>query len=296
MGFNMKPCRYTTIVSAVCLIIAVAACTDNSHSPQLTPAPPTLRFSTPPAATLSVGAFAITNVEVTDPGATISEFGQLPDGVSFHRTVGGYAVLEGIPKDGSGGQYSIDLTATDNRRHAAQLFTLTVDEKPQFPTLDVARFGANTYHGNQFLVIAIGYPTPTISISSGTLPSGFTFTSYADGSATIEGSPGTFETPCNSQVTLRAVNSSGIASYTVMVDIGDYLCWCNVVCTWLASQAISLGKWIYNKWGKPVGRWIVQQGKKAWQFIKCRSGRCLEDPEGDPILIPDALTSIVQDS
>ena len=98
--------------------------------------------------------------------------------------------------------------------------------------IDNTTFGASEYHSNQEVIVATGYPMPQLSYT-GTLPSGFTFKQTAIGMATISGSPGTFETPCSTQITVHAVSASGTATLPMTIKIGDWLCSFNVVGPWV---------------------------------------------------------------
>ena len=63
---------------------------------------------------------------------------------------------------------------------------------------------------------------------TGTLPGGFTFTRSGTGMVTISGSPGSFEGPCSSSITINATSSAGSTRLPLTIKIGDWRCALNV--------------------------------------------------------------------
>jgi hypothetical protein len=244
------------IFAALILTSAMAACSGESITLPL-------KFSTAPAAVVHAGASTDVPIRVSDPGATISESGPVPSGMSFRRDPSGSAAIVGVPGGDSGGYYHVRLTAVDGSQHASQEFTLSVDERPYFPSIDNTTFGANEYHGNQDVIVATGYPMPQLRYT-GTLPDGFTITQSGIGVITISGSPGSFETPCSSQITVQAVSSSGTATLPLTIKIGDWLCFYNVASPWVSQLGGAIigeaGKWLWRN-GKKVAAWVWQRGR-----------------------------------
>jgi large repetitive protein len=158
------------------------------------------------AATFTVGsAGSFTVTSTGDPNATLSESGALPSGVSFHDNGNGTACLKGTPAAGSGGVYSLTITAANGvEPDATQAFTLTVDEAPAITSGNAATFTVGS--AGSFTVTSTGYPTPSLS-ESGALPSGVTFTDNEDGSASLSGTP--------------AAGSAGVYSLTITASNGD---------------------------------------------------------------------------
>jgi hypothetical protein len=109
------------------------------------------------------------------PTPTLSEAGALPTGVNFTPGSGaqaGTAVLGGTPTQG--GIFVITLTAHNGiGQDATQQFTLTVDAPPAITSASSANFTVGIL--GTFTVIATGPPTPTLSISGDTPPTGVTF-------------------------------------------------------------------------------------------------------------------------
>jgi Putative Ig domain len=261
----------------VALLVGVAACTGSPSPGHVTPA---LKFSSTAAALVHVGTSASVPIRVSDPGATISESGALPSGMSFRAGRGGTAAIAGVPQGDAGGAYQIRLTADDGTRHVRQELRLSVDEAPYFPSIDNATFGANEYHGNQDVIVATGYPMPQLSYT-GTLPGGFTFTQASTGMVTVSGSPGSFEGPCSSQITLRAVSASGTATLPMTIKLGDWRCPLNVAGPLLGQIAggTIIGK--AGKAGKAVGEWLWQNGKKAAAWVWERGRAVVVSPEAE---------------
>jgi large repetitive protein len=158
--------------------------------------------------TFTVGSAGTFTPTVTGtPTPAVSETGALPTGVTF---AGG--VLSGTPAAGTGGTYSITLTATNGiTPDATQGFTLTVDGPPAITSANSTSFIVGT--AGTFTVTATGLPTPTIS-ESGTLPTGVTFSG-----GVLSGTPGV-GTAGNYPITFtatNAINPDATQSFTLSV-------------------------------------------------------------------------------
>ncbi|MCC7181484.1 MAG: VCBS repeat-containing protein [Acidobacteria bacterium] len=151
------------------------------------------RASTPPRFTSAVattftagvsGTFAVT--AVGSPGVTsITQSGSLPTGVTFTHDGAGSGTLAGTPEPGTGGTYALTLSATNGvGAPVIQDFTLTVNEAPAITSASTTTFSAGA--AGSFTITTTGFPGPSLS-SSGALPAGVTFTSHADGTATLAG-------------------------------------------------------------------------------------------------------------
>lgn len=119
-------------------------------------------------ATFLVGTLASFSVTVSNmAGASLSETGNLPAGVSFNA---GTKSLQGTPAPGTGGNYEITFTASNSAGVTiGQAFTLTVAESPK---LTGPASGAFTVGRNGSLAVnATGFPAPALHVS-GTLPDG----------------------------------------------------------------------------------------------------------------------------
>ncbi|WP_223692683.1 beta strand repeat-containing protein [Leifsonia poae] len=151
-------------------------------------APPT--FTSASAATLSAGAagsFAVTTTAGFPAATTITETGSLPTGVTYTDNGDGSAMIAGTPRSGTGGVYTLTLTASNGvATNAVQTLRLTVVEAVAFTspaTLTVTR-GV----GVDFAVTTgAAYPAVSGIAVAGALPAGLTFTDNGDGTATIGG-------------------------------------------------------------------------------------------------------------
>ena len=124
---------------------------------------------------------------------TITEDGQLPDGVTLTDNGDGSATLAGTPEDGSGDTYNLTVTASNGvDPDATQDFQLVVLEAPTILSSASTTFVAG--QAGTFDVSASGYGTGddpnTMTISeTGSLPNGVSFTDNGDGTATLSGTP-----------------------------------------------------------------------------------------------------------
>ncbi|BCU78627.1 hypothetical protein llg_33420 [Luteolibacter sp. LG18] len=139
----------------------------------------------------SAGSFTITTTGFpTGAGMTLGESGTLPSGVSFTDNGNGTATLAGTPAAATGGTYPITINASNGiGSPASQSFTLTVNQAPAITSANTTSFTAT--QAGTFTVTTTGFPTNasmTIS-SSGSLPSGVTFTDNGNGTATLAGTP-----------------------------------------------------------------------------------------------------------
>ena len=131
------------------------------------------------------GSFSVTTTGF--PNSTLSESGTLPSGVTFTNNSNGTATLAGTPAAGSGGAYPIVITANNGvSPNATQSFTLTVNQAPAISSANSTTFKLGTQ--GSFSVTTTGFPNSTLG-ESGTLPNGVTFTSNANGTATLAGTP-----------------------------------------------------------------------------------------------------------
>jgi dUTPase len=164
---------------------------------------PTINAFTPPvfiAGTQS--SVTITTTPGVPSATTLSYSGTLPKGISFSAT-GGTASFKGTPAVGSGGTYSITLTARNAPNSSvSQTFTMTVNEAPTITSKGSAVFSVG--QTGTFTVTTKDYPTVTFSASP--LPAGLTFTDNHNGTATISGKPTALT---STTVTITASNGVG---------------------------------------------------------------------------------------
>jgi hypothetical protein len=134
--------------------------------------------------TATVGtAFATTITASGSPTPSITESGTLPSGIAFTDNGNGTAKLSGTPRTGSGGSYTVTVTATNSLGSTSQAFTLSVREAPVITSSPGAV--ATTGTGFSFQVTASGFPAPAIT-KIGKLPSGLV---YGSSTGRITGTP-----------------------------------------------------------------------------------------------------------
>jgi outer membrane protein OmpA-like peptidoglycan-associated protein len=161
---------------------------------------PVLTASTPTTATIGT-AYSYPFAASGFPAPTFATVGPLPVGLSL-TTAG---VLTGTPSSGTAGSYSFTLSATNGSGTVSAGVSVTVVPAaaaatfPVAPTMPTAVIGtayAYTFAG-------AGYPAPSYSIASGTLPVGLTLDLST---GVISGTP---TTATVASFTIAATNSSG---------------------------------------------------------------------------------------
>ncbi len=175
-------------------------------------------ITSPDSATAQVGTYFSFKVTVGGvPPIWVSESGPLPRGIRLNHDRDG-ATLQGTPQRGSGGIYYFSLVATNGAGSQTQPFTLTVDEAPgiRAPFRVVALVGAPF----SFTATGTGYPTPALSISSGTLPAGLAASDGSDGMLVVSGTPepgsaGSYP------IAISAANATSTATRTVTLVVVD---------------------------------------------------------------------------
>jgi hypothetical protein len=177
------------------------------------PVPPA--FTSAAAATFTVGTAGTASVATSgSPASTVTESGALPSGVTFTAGSGGTATIAGTPAAGTGGVYSVTLTAQNSGGSASQTFVLTVDQAPAFTSAATAKGTMLT--ALTFTVTTSGFPAVTSISESGLLPAGLSFTSNANGTATISGTPLLFG---STKITLTAKTAVGTATQALTINI-----------------------------------------------------------------------------
>lgn len=268
--------RFVCVFVTVSAVVAIAAC--EGHPAAVRPPVP-LRFVNADRATVIAGSYADVRISVNEPGVTIGETGKMPGGLSLRTARAGTALLVGRLRSGTGGQYALDLTASDAGRRVSQRFTLTVNQPPAFPGGDLRSmvFATGGSGAEQFLVLATGYPRPTVA-EFGELQPGRSFQAIVGGGALISGSPpGLFETPCNSRIRLVASNSAGTATMNVEVRLRNV--WCSPdfsVFFSVLKGAIVIGPPIWAA-GKDIGHWIMEGGRKIGRLIRSKNGKAIAE-------------------
>ncbi len=148
-----------------------------------TPVAPTI--TSDPATIFTVGSAGSFSVTTTGYPAvsSITYTGSLPIGVTLSMA----GLLSGTPAAGTGGNYTINITASNGvLPNATQEFTLTVNEAPSITSADNTTFTAGEF--NSFTITTTGHPIPTISTGDA-LPSWLTLVDQGNGTAILSGTP-----------------------------------------------------------------------------------------------------------
>ena len=157
----------------------------------------------------TAGSFTVTTTGFPTP--TVAESGTLPNGVTFDTSTN---KLSGTPAAGSGGTYPITFTATNAAGSTpAQTFTLTVNQAPAITSANSTTFTKGT--AGTFTVTATGYPSPTINLTSGSLPAGV---SYAAGMGNLAGTPTVFGTFPLTFTASNGVGSNATQNFSLVVN------------------------------------------------------------------------------
>ena len=139
------------------------------------------------AATFAVGQSGSFNVTTGGAAvAALSEMGSLPDGVTFTDNENGTATLQGTPADGSQGDYSIQITATDEAGSTNQSFSLVVTQSPAFTGTTTATLTVGT--PGSVDVTTTGFPIAALT-ENRAFPAGLSFIDNGNGTGTLSGTP-----------------------------------------------------------------------------------------------------------
>ncbi|SHG49550.1 Putative Ig domain-containing protein [Jatrophihabitans endophyticus] len=137
----------------------------------------------------TAGSFTVTADNGYPAPPALTETGTLPGGLTFTDNGDGTATLDGTPRAGTGGVYTMVVTAGNGHStDATQTFTLTVNESARITSADHADFTKGT--ASTFTVTTAGGQPSTVTLSeTGALPRGLSFSDNGDGTATIAGTP-----------------------------------------------------------------------------------------------------------
>ncbi|HEY6786529.1 MAG TPA: putative Ig domain-containing protein, partial [Trebonia sp.] len=172
-------------------------------------------FTSAGTATARVGSSL--SFTVTTSGYPAPSFGwsNVPPGLTFTDNHNGTATIAGTPT--TAGTYAMALSAVNAYGTAQQTLTVTVQQAPSITSASSATFTAGT--AGSFSVTSTGSPAATLT-ESGALPSGVTFTSNGNGTATLAGTPAS-GTAGSYPVTITAANGVGTnatQSFTLTVN------------------------------------------------------------------------------
>jgi hypothetical protein len=174
---------------------------------------PAFTASTPSTSVLKNAAFTTYTFAASGSRITYAiASGALPTGMSLNATTG---ALSGTPTVSGGFSYSVSAT-NDSGTVSTATLSLAVNEAPTW-TSNSPTTALLTGSNVSYTFAASGYPAPTYSVTSGTLPAGLTLDSS---SGLLSGTPTTVG---SSTVTFQASNGIGTAvtvSKTFVVTAG----------------------------------------------------------------------------
>src|SRR5215469_574709 len=187
----------------------------------------------PPSATFTVGQ-AGPPVQMTATGnpssMTWSETPALPAGLTLSSSTG---VLSGTPAAGTGGQYTLDVTASNGiSPNGSQTFLLTVDQPPAITTNPASTTFTVGTNGS-YQMTATGYPAPTFSAPAGSLPAGVTLST----SGLLSGTPaaGTGSTYIFTVTANNGIGTAALQTFTLTVQQAPSIATANAT-TFTAGQ------------------------------------------------------------
>jgi hypothetical protein len=163
----------------------------------------------------TAGSFTVTTTGFPKP--SVIENGVLPNGVGFVDNGNGTGTLSGNPT--VSGTFPITFTAHNSTApDATQNFTLTVNQSPSITSANKATFTVGT--AGSFMVTTKGFPTPSLSDGSATLPTGVTFHDNGNGTGTLSGTPapGTGGTYGFTLTASNGVSPNATQSFTLTVN------------------------------------------------------------------------------
>jgi FG-GAP-like repeat/Putative Ig domain/RTX calcium-binding nonapeptide repeat (4 copies) len=165
------------------------------------------------------GTFAVTASGVPVPTLTQTA-GRLPLGVTLDSNTDGTLTFGGTPAAGTGGVYPLLFTASNGVPNstvtATDAFTLTVDQPAGISANAVGTFAVNT--SGTFAINTTGFPSPIVTVTSGSLPPGLSLVALPNGTASVDGVP---TAPGAYPVTISATNAVGTGSMVVTFDVTE---------------------------------------------------------------------------
>jgi hypothetical protein len=179
-------------------------------------APAITSANTAPFTVGTAGSFTVTTTGY--PAAAITKIGSLPSGLTFTDNGNGSATISGTPAAGTGGNYTMNLTAANGvSPNANKTLTVNVSQAPGFTSGSTATFVTGS--AGVFNVTTSGFPTVSTITESGTLPAGVTFTDNGNGTATLAGTPtGNGNTYPVTLTASNGVSPNGTQNLTIQVN------------------------------------------------------------------------------
>ena len=221
-------------------------------------------FASANSTTFTVAAYSIFNLAATGypPISSISmTSGSLPLGIIYNSSA---MTLSGTPAAGTAGTYPLTFSASNGiSPDASQNFTLTVNQAPIFTSADNDTFSLNS--PDSFTVTASGYPAPSISLTSGTPPSGVT---YESSTGILSGTPTEAGTFALTFTASNGVSPNATQNFTLNVNGAPNITTPpqNVVVVEGQNASFTV---IYSAYPAPTFQWqISTSGGGRWSNIK----------------------------
>ena len=208
------------------------------------------------------------------PAPTVTVTGALPSGVTFTP---GTRLFAGTPTQT--GSFPLVFTASNGvGSPVTQNFTLSVNGAPSITSANTAMFLLNT--AGTFQVVMTGSPAPTVTVTTGVLPTGLTLSS----AGLLSGTPtqsGSFP------VTLTATNGTlpdATQSFTVVVNTPPAITSANA-----ATFALEHGRDVPGGDDRfPGANGQRDRGRAAQRWSRSRRPGCCRDADAERILCRNA--------
>ena len=163
-------------------------------------------------ATFTAGTAGTFTVATLGDVTGVSSTGSLPAGVTLVYNNDGTATLAGTPAAGSGGVYTLTLTASGVGPDATQTFTLTVNEAPTITGAAATTF--NIRQAGSHHLTATGYPAAITFSTASALPAGVTLSA----SGLLSGTPTVSGTFAIAVVASNGVTPNATRTFTLTVQ------------------------------------------------------------------------------
>jgi streptogramin lyase len=158
-------------------------------------------------------AFSFTITTTGSPAPRLTLAGTLPSGLRFAVARGGTARIGGTAAATSAGLYPVTVTASNSSGTASQALRLTVAAGPAFTSPATVTETAGTAFS--YTIAAAGYPA--VALSSGTLPSGVSFSDHGGGYGVLSGTGAV--AAGSYPVTITAANSGGSVTQAMTLAV-----------------------------------------------------------------------------
>lgn len=175
-------------------------------------------FTSAATVTFTVGTSGSFSVTTSPAAATITRVGSLPAGLTYTDNLNGTATIAGNPGAGTGGSFTLTLTATNADGSAQQTLVVTNRQAPAITSANNVTF--RTGVAGTFTVTATGFPVPSIARGGSSLPPGVSYVDNGNGTGTLAGTPsaGSGNLYSITFTATNAVGSTPAQSFTITVQ------------------------------------------------------------------------------